>query len=295
MALYTQYDEVGVKEDVSDVITNISPTKTPFSSSLKSEKIHQIHHQWQEDALGAASTTNAALEGADGTDQTIVPTVLRSNYTQILTKTIKVSGTADVTKAYGRAKESAYQMSLRMAEIKRDLESSMVGVNAAAVAGSDVAARSMGSYFAMIDAGNVVAGGAAALTETDILTGLNDLYTVGGEASICMIKPSDSKIVAGFSGAAGRQRQIIDQSKTVTNVVNVYQSPFGDVKIVMNRFQLTSAVALFDPSYWRILVLRPWFREVLAKTGDSLKQMLIGEYSLKHLNFKASGSVTNIT
>jgi hypothetical protein len=81
----------------------------------------------------------------------------------------------------------------------------------------------------------------------------------------------------------------------VTNNVKVYETPFGDVKVVMNRFQLATAALLYDPSYWRLLVLRNWFREVLAKTGDSLKQMLIGEFSLAHKNFKASASITAIT
>jgi hypothetical protein len=128
-----------------------------------------------------------------------------------------------------------------------------------------------------------------------ILSALQQLYTVGGEASILMVKPSDAKIIAGFSGATGRQRQIVGGSTTVTNNVKVYETPFGDVKVVMNRFQLATAALLYDPSYWRLLVFRNWFREVLAKTGDSLKQMMIGEFSLAHKNFKASASITAIT
>lgn len=294
MATWTQYDEVGLKEDVSDVITTISPTKTPFVSSLKSTRIHQKRHDWQEDALDAVGA-NAAVEGADAVDQTLVATTLRSNYAQILTKTIKVSGSADVATAHGRTKESAYQMSKQMAAIKRDLENAMIGSNANFNAGTSSVARTMATAFFMIDAGNVTAGGAAPLTETMILTNLQQLYTVGGEASTLMIKPSDSKIVAGFTGAAGRARQFTNDVKTLTNVVNIYESPFGAVKVVMNRFQLATASLLYDPSYWRILVFRNWFREVLAKTGDSTKQMLIGEFSLAHTNFKASGSITGIT
>jgi hypothetical protein len=294
MATWTAYDEVGVKEDVSDVISNITPTKTPFVSSLKTESIHQMKHDWQEDALDAVAT-NAAVEGADATDATLVATTLRSNYTQILTKTIKVSGSADATAAHGRAKESAYQMSKKMAEIKRDLESALVLTSANYTAGSSGVARKLATAFFMIDAGNVVAGGTAALTEAMILSGLEKLYNAGGEASILMVKPSDSKIIAGFSGATGRQRQVINNSTTVTNNVKIYETPFDDVRVVMNRFQLATAALLYDPSNWRLLVLRNWTREVLAKTGDAMKQMLVGEFSLKHVNFKASGSITAIT
>jgi hypothetical protein len=294
MATYTQYDEVGIKEDVSDIISNISPTKTPFLSSLKSEKATQKRHDWQEDALDAAAS-NAAVEGADGADGVLVATSLRSNYMQILTKTIKVSGSADTALAHGRAKESAYQMSKKMQEIKRDLEFAMVGANANFNAGTSAVARQMATSFFMIDAGNVVAGGSAALTETMILTALQSLYTVGGEASVLQVKPADTKIIAGFTGASGRARQFTNTTTTLTNVVNVYSSPFGDVKVSMNRFQLATAALLYEPSNWRLLTFRPWFREVLAKTGDSTKQMIIGEYSLKHNNFKASASITAIT
>jgi hypothetical protein len=206
MAAWTLYDEVGVKEDVSDIITNISPTKTPFLSTLKTEKVHQKRHDWQEDALDAAAS-NAAVEGADATEIAPVATVLRSNYTQILTKTIKVSGSADAALAHGRAKESAYQMSKKMLEVKRDLEYAMVAANANYAAGTSSTARTMATALFMIDAGNVTAGGTAALTETMILSNLQQLYTVGGEASIIQVKPSDAKIIAGFSGATGRQRQ----------------------------------------------------------------------------------------
>jgi hypothetical protein len=293
MATWTQYDEVGLKEDVSDVITRITPTKTPFLSSLKTEKTTQKRYDWQEDALDAAAA-NAAVEGADASSATLVATTLRSNYMQILTKTIKVSGSADVALAHGRAKESAYQMSKKMEEIKRDLEYALVATNANFTAGTSSVARLLATSFFMIDAGNVIPGGAAALTEAMIISALQQLYTVGGEASVLMVKPSDAKIIAGFSGATGRARQITDRNTTVTNNVKVYETPFGDVKVVMNRFQLATAALLYDPSYWRLLVFRNWTREVLAKTGDAMTQMLIGEFSLKHSNFKASASITGI-
>jgi len=38
MAQYTTYDTVGIKEDVSDVISNIAPTKTPFQTMIGSDK-----------------------------------------------------------------------------------------------------------------------------------------------------------------------------------------------------------------------------------------------------------------
>jgi Family of unknown function (DUF5309) len=309
VAVMSSYDQVGVKEDISDIITNISPTKTPFQAMIGSEGIHQRTHQWQEDSLIAANAANAAVEGADASAAVQNPTVMRSNTTQILTKTAKVTGTADVTKTYGRDKELAYQLSLRAAELKRDFEASLVGVNQAAVTGSDGVARSLGSYGSMIDttvnfaisgtnAGALggTAGTASPLYEQAVLTTAQQLYIDGAEPNTLMVKPGDKVVVSSWkSGGSVARTQFIDNGdKKITNVVDVYESPFGDLKVVMNRFQLTSTALIFEPSMWKKLVLRNWFRMTLAKTGDSTNVEIVGEFSLKHRNFKASGIITNL-
>jgi Family of unknown function (DUF5309) len=293
---FSSYDEVGIKEDVSDVITNISPTKTPFYSSLKSEKIHQKNHQWQEDVLDAVNTSNAQIEGFTASAETLTPTTLRQTYTQILQKTIQVTGSADASLAHGRARESAYQMSKAMAGVKRDLESALCGGSATYTVGNDTTARTMAQAISMISSGNIQAEtGTPALSETMVLNAMEQLYTVGGEASILMTNPSDKLVVSGFATATGRTRQFIDGEKTVTNTVDVYVTPWGELRVQMNRFSLSTSVLLYDPSYWKLLVFRNWFREVLAKTGDNTMQMIVGEFALKHLNFAASAAVTGIT
>lgn len=293
-ATFTIYDAIGVKEDVSDVITNISPTKTPFQMGLKSESITTKRHDWQEDALDAAAD-NAAAEGADAAAAVQTPTSLRTNYTQILTKTVKVTGSMDAASTWGRAKESAYQMSKKMQEIKRDLEFSLVGVSRAATVGSDGVARKMASAPNMIDSTVTTAAGTADLSEAHVLTVLQALYSAGGEADVLMIKPGDAQKVADFAGSNDRSRVVNDTNTTVTNAVHVYISPYGEVKVTLNRFLLNTIAMLYTPSSYRLLSFRPWFREVLAKTGDAQSQMIVGEYSLKHNNFLLSGTITGLT
>jgi hypothetical protein len=45
MAAWTAYDTVGKKEDISDIISNITPTYTPFLSMIGEEKIHNTLFQ----------------------------------------------------------------------------------------------------------------------------------------------------------------------------------------------------------------------------------------------------------
>lgn len=293
MALFTSYDAVGIKEDVSDIISNISPTKTPFTTLIGKGTVNNRLFQWQEDEL-AAPRANAQVEGFTAADATLAATTLRTNNTQIFEKTIKVSGTEDTVSQYGRAKETAYQLTKAAKELKRDVERACVGVAQAAVAGSTGVARQTASVTAQIDAGSIVAGGTAALTEAKLLSAGQLAYEKGGEPDVFMIKPADSLIVAGFTGASGRTRDFGGETKLV-NVVDLYVSPFGEYKVVLNRFQLTSIALLFDPSMWTLDALRPWTREALAKTGDNTMNMMVGEYGLRHKNYKADALINALT
>ena len=291
---YTTYDQIGIAEDISDIIVNISPTKTPFQTSIGSEKVDNRLFQWQEDSLRAAAA-NKQLEGFVASDVARVPTVMRSNYTQIMQDTFRVSSTADKVKTYGRAKETAYQLAKVGEELKRDLEFTMVGRNGASVAGSETStAREMASALYMVDSGNVIAGGTAALTETMLLNCHKATYDAGGDPDILMIKPSDALIVAGFAAASGRLRDF-GAAKTITNVVDLYVSPWGELKVVINRFILATVAFLYSPDMFKKVVLRNWSREALAKDGDAERTMVVGEMSLKHKNFKAAGYVNAIT
>lgn len=297
MATYQTYQQVGIKEDVSNIISNISPTKTPFQTAIGSEKVHNTLFEWQEDSLRAVAA-NAQVEGADASFETVTPTVLRTNRTQILSEAVQVSETADVVLTYGRAKEMAYQMAKSAAQVKRDLENAFVGTAQTAIAGDAATARQMAGVQAQIDVSTIVKSGASdgskPLIEADLVTCLQDCYTNGADPSRIQVTPSNSVKIAAFASAAGRYRTFNNGSagdKTIVNVVNLYVSPFGEQKIEINRFLKAGDTLVFDPAMWSKATLRPWTRQPLAKTGDSNKQQLVGEFSLKHKNYKASGMV----
>jgi hypothetical protein len=297
MAQYKTYDMVGIQEDVSDVISNISPKKTPFTSLIGSESVDNTLFEWQEDSLRAVQT-NAQVEGFTAADATLSPTVMRSNRTQILEKTFKVSGTADRVKKYGRAKETAYQAAKAGSELKRDLEHAMVGLNQSAAAGTSTTARTMASYRAQISTSSpnnmtFTGGTGTAIDEADIKAALQDVYDAGADPTHLMVTPSNSLIVADLAAATGRVRDINNGQKdrAIVNAIDLYISQFGEVRVILNRFLKSSDTLVFDPANWKKAVLRDWFRETLAKTGDNTQQMIVGEFSLKHKNFSASAMI----
>jgi hypothetical protein len=207
-------------------------------------------------------------------------------------------------KKYGRAKETAYQLSKAGEELNRDLEHAFVGLDQAAVAGNSTLARQMASAIYQVSSTTTVTtdsststtgNQAGALTEANVLTCHQTLYNEGGEPSILMVKPADAKLIAAFTGASGRYRNINDGGKTLVNAVDIYVSPFGELKVVINRFIKTDHALMYEPDMWRKVTLRPWTRTMLAKDGDNEKHMLVGEFSLKHMNQKGSGKIKNLT
>jgi hypothetical protein len=297
MAIYKTYEQIGLAEDVSNIISDITPTDTPMYSMIKTEKVHARQYQYMTDTLAAAAS-NAQLEGFTASAGTAIPTVMINGNTQILQKTFQVSATADAVKAYGRAKETAYQLSKALKEIKKDVEHAFVGASNATVAGNATTAREMASADQLIDSSVSTDAGSNstdALTEAKLLVNMQAVYEAGGEPSILMVKPADSLIIAGFTGASGRTRDFNDGTTTLTNVVNLYVSPFGEYKVVLNRHQMSTHAFLLDPSMWRTAVLRPFARTLLAKTGDSDTHMVVGEMGLMHKNPKGSGQITGLS
>ena len=221
MTVYTTYSQVGKAEDVSNILSDITPTDTPMLTMTKTEKVSARTFSFLEDSLRAAAS-NAKVEGADAADITLIDIVERTNNTQILEETFRISGSADAVKTYGRAKETALQLGKTLKSIKRDLEFSLVGVDQAAVAGSSSVARKMASLINQISTGiDAGANATDSLTEAKLLEAGQTAFNNGSDPSVFMIKPADAQIVAGFSASAGRNREVA-QGKTLVNVIDLY-------------------------------------------------------------------------
>jgi hypothetical protein len=319
MATYKQYDVVGDREDLSDVIYNISPTDTPFMSSVGKTKATAVLHEWQTDSLAAADATNAAVEGADATSATLSPTTRVGNRTQISQKTIQVSGTLDnaIDKA-GRKSEKAYQLSKASSELKRDMEKILLSnqVAAAGTGGGSPTARKLGALQTWINtnvslgssgvAGSLgttakVDGTNRAFDEDQLKEVVREAYTAGGNPSVVMLSPAKKQEFSAFAGIA-EQRYMAPANKqsTIVGAADIYLSDFGTLSVVPNRFMTAEADSgevafVLDPEYAAIAYLRPFQTNELAKTGDSEKTQLLVEYTLEVKNEAAHGLIGDLT
>tara|TARA_Y100001937_G_scaffold114447_1_gene164187 strand:- start:216 stop:1172 length:957 start_codon:yes stop_codon:yes gene_type:complete len=309
---YSVYDAKGLREDLSDIIYSIAPTETPFMSGIGKEKATAVLHEWQTDSLASASAANAQVEGDEISFAAPTATTRVNNRTQISRKSVIVSGTLEsVTKA-GRNNELAYQISKASKELKRDMESSLTANNSPVV-GDDSTARELAGLAGWIQANNDAGAGGAngqvssvdvpgtartdgtqrAFTESQLKSVIKKCWDEGGDPSMIMVGSFNKQVLSGFTG--GSTRFDPAENKRLVAAVDVYESDFGSMTVVPNRFQRARDVFVLQPDMFATAFLRDFQIMDLAKTGDATKQALLAEYTLVSRNEKASGAVFDVT
>lgn len=317
MATTKTYDyPKSIREDLSDIIYDISPTRTPFMSNIGRSSADQTYTEWQTDALAAADATNAVIEGADASDSTFAATNRVGNYTQISQKTINVSGTSGAVDTAGMKTVEAHELAKKSRELKRDMEKILLA-NQAAVVGNGSTARKLAGFPAWIRTNNVVNGlteptmsstndgypnagwtGAAAAvdpTEAMVKSAIQQLWTSGGEPKMCMVGPVNKVKFSAFAGIAVNRVNVNQPKQSfILGAADVYVSDFGNIDIVPNIFTDESFALFIDPEYASVAYLRPFARTPLAKTGDSKRTQIIVEYTLKVNTEKAHAAIANL-
>lgn len=304
---------VGNREDLSDIIYDISPTETPFVTAVGKGEATAVYHEWQTDALVAADATNKNIQGDDVANDSRPATTRVGTYTQLMDKVVGTSSTQQAVKAAGRSKgEHAYQLAKAMKEIKRDMEARATGNYASVAPTSSVAGETAGALAWLtsnvsrgstgasggFSAGIVAAatnGTQRAFTETLLKTVVSSVWTSGGEPTMCLVNAAQKQAASGFAGIAQQRRDTGNKRATIVGAADVYVSDFGEITFVPDRFCSTRDALIVDPSQWSIDALQPLQRAALAKTGHAERDMIFVEWALKCNNQAASGVVADLS
>jgi hypothetical protein len=314
MATYQTYQSIGNREDLSDVIYSISPTDTPIMSSIGKTKATAVYHEWQTDSLAANTTNNALVEGATASDITVSPTTRLGNYTQIVGKTVMVSGTLEAVDRAGRKSEKAYQLAKVSSEIKRDMET-IITANQGQSAGNATTARTLGALLSYIKSNTSKNGTATtgvdpvtvgvstrtdgttrAFTEAMLKTVIASVFSAGGTPSALFVSPTQKQVVSGFTGLAAQRYQVPTSGQaTILAGADLYQSDFGVLSIVPDRFMRSRDALILDPEYAALAYLRPFQTNELARVGDAEKTQILTEFTLEVRNEAAHGGVFDLS
>jgi hypothetical protein len=286
---------------------------------LRKDKASATYTEWQMDNL-ASPAENAQLEGDVAPAAAFTPTVRAGGYTQIFSKAASVTGTIQSTVKAGRSQdEMAYQLTKKTNELKRDIEWAFIN-NAVQDGGTTTAPRKTRGLAGWIDSNYSIGAGATmpaytantartaagnrALTETLLKSSIQQVYSAGGNPDIIMVNPIQRQVVSGFSSSNTRFQDV--SNKTLVSTISVYESDFGTLKVVANRFQdLTSGSTTYTANQGTAYILesgklasaflRSFSVKDLAITGDYESKQIIAEVALKVDNNKAHGSIRDLT
>ena len=287
----------GLREDLLDIIVNISPTETPMLSGFKKSKASGTVHEWVTDTLGTATNTTV-VEGADFSDPTLTARVRHSNYCQINREGFQVSDTLDAVDKVGiKGGEYEYQLAKALKNIARGMEVAIVKGESAA--GSASVARGSRGISDSTTGGtgtgwlttNSATMGTNDITEVVYNNMLQEIFIQGGNPDTAYAHGWNKRKISAFT--AGSTKNIESFAKKLVLSVDVYESDFGLQRIILDRYMPEKAVSILQKDMWSVAMLRPVKHTPLAKGGSARRGMVESEWTLVSYNEKASGTVFN--
>ena len=314
---YTRYTAAtNVREDLADFIARQDPETTPIISSAGKAKATQTLHEWNRDALRAPNADNAAIDGDDASATAKTPPSRVGNYCQIFQDTIFVSGRAEVVDKAGMKSAMAYHKAKAYKELQRDMEKMIVSSNVAVLGSGAAAAKSAGLGVLIYTNANHGAGGstvahtsgvatvaptagtARALTDTIYKATLQTTYTNAGKVpKAAYFSPAHKVVASGFTGIAQNRYEVkgTDQG-AIIGAADVYVSDFGAVTHVPHYMMAGSTnVYGLDLSEIKVAYLRPFVSEKLGKSGDSVKEQVLVDATLRVEAEKACFKIADLS
>jgi hypothetical protein len=309
---FDSYDAVGIREDLSDIITNISPEETPFYTKCRKTSASNTLVEWQTDAL-RSSAANAHIEGDDTTADAATATSRLNNRTQIFKNAVTVPDTDEGLDKAGRAQEIAYQTLKIAKEQKLDIEKALFDNNAK-VAGSSTVARELAGApawltsntdFGANEGADPTGDGTDARTdETTTLIAfsqarfdgvMQSIWENGGNPDTVYLSAFQMNVALGFTGNNNQRSAVQAGDERVIKSLAVYVTPWGTIEFMPSRENRSRDVFIMQDDMWEVATLRPTKNIELAKTGDATKRQVVTELTLCAKNEAANGGVFDNT
>lgn len=319
--------ERGNREDLLEIITNISPMDTLMLSGFEKVPASNTTHEWLVDILadfGDPDVGNADVqavpEGSDATFSPLVPRKRLCNLTHILRRTFDVSDTQRDVNTAGIRDEYVYQMRKATMEIARFTEFAIVHSQRQfqTVQGNQmgVLPRKMDGFLAFAAAQDPTCVTTLGLTEDEMgtvteATGsspvdcidecilnahLEAMWNKGAMTDTVWAPAAQKRSLSNLVLNPNSQVRynINVAERTVINTVDFYQSDFGTLEVFLHRYQPTDVLSFAEANKCRVAVLRPVLAVELAKVGSSTKGMIELELTMEFLAPNAIGFISGL-
>ena len=318
--VYTTYQAVGNREDLSNAIYNIDPFDTPVMSAIRRRNVKNRLFDWQTENLPLVNATNALEEGFLLVNKPAQPTIRQNNVTQISERDATVSGSQEESDAAGKGSEMAHQMAMASKVLKSDLEVMMCS-RQPRVDGSDAGVarvtegishwlgraldRSGGAAGAIapgtsvtppvggLSTGAFPAPTAVQLTEQMVGDAMQKAYSNGASPTLFIVPPGPKRTISTFTGRS--TSQVLVGKTEVVSTVDVIATDFGRIKCVPSRWLPPDVGLLIDPDYIAVAFFRSFRQYLMARTGDAESRMIVVEWGVEMRNSLANILFNGIT
>jgi hypothetical protein len=295
------YQDSARREDLIDVIGDVSPDDNPLSTMLGTTTAKGTYHEWLEDYISRPSSVSSAVEGATTTYSDLTQPSRRGNFTHIISKSFLVSGTERAVSVAGMSDPFAYQKGKALREWKNELEYALLRSTPGA-SGSSGVARTMYGIDAVITTHVTARNSGTSLTEDMFNEIVQDVWQdVGSDyvPNLVLVPGGLKRRISAFT--AGSTRYVDATDKKLVKPVMVYESDFGVHSILAHKDVRNSAGSVtmigLREDKWKIAYLRQPKAEDRPKAGDYKAGEIIGEGTLEYLaersNFKETGFHVN--
>lgn len=283
----------GNREDILDLVTQISPEETPFLSRCGTSNAKAIYHEWVTDALHwSAGSGNAVVEGNSATTYAVYDKTRYYNYTNISDRVFAISGTEEAVSHVGVDSEYSYMLERAMKELKIKMERLLLGGSALSAGATTVARTMAGAFYYGVNNGVCALSGVAstsALTETKYNDLVEDIFDAGGNPNTTYVNGYLKRRISAFSSPNNRQITMTPDAGRLGGVIDFYTSDFGTQEIILDRHCRglaageTGAGLVIDQSKFRVAYLRKPFTNPLGIDGDRKRTQILAEYCLEAL------------
>lgn len=318
---YTTYTSRGQAEDVDNKIYNLDPEETPFASAADTEQVMSKNPQWQEDTFFTPNKDNAAVEGDDFTGRAVTPTFVLTNTMQTIREDIVTSGINNAIKKYGRGSgadsEQDYQNRKAMIAIKRHVEAAMLSNNIGVVGNTTTAAKMAGLELVADTNAQHGAGGSTvaatngtlatvaptdgtqrALTATIFTTALQAMWQNGAKPKVAYLSMGQKAVVNTFASIASQRNDTPPSGLAkIIGAVDVYSWETGPIAFVpiYNTQIRTRTMFVTDGESVKRCFVRPIKKTRMGPTGDTSKDMLVTDVTLKVTNRRGVIKIADLT
>ena len=277
-------DDNAVREDLLDVLTNLSPTDTQLITGLGVSSAKSRRHEWLTDTLGTVKT-NAYAEGADASFPTLTNPTRLLNYTQIFRQGYQVSDTERAVNTAAFNDRFAYEGIKALKMLKNDMEFAVMrGSLACSVQASTTGQlKGIKNWLSLVTSQSGVS-----LTEAILNDYLQNVWSNGAEVDAVYAGMVQKRKISGFTAGTTKFTKVED--KRLVNMVDVYEADAAKVvKLFAHRHVTISGDQGYDvvglqEDLWRLAYLRRPFEREIPRTGDATKGEVVSEMTLECLH-----------